>query len=191
MRMTHSVGLLLGALCPAAVLCQAPAAASPPSAPASPPATKIEAFKPAAGTVVLFSYNELGTVQGISVDVREFRQVNGPAIRGLRVDIKESQYREGGAFVDADEIPELLKGIDALLEVKANPTSFENFEVRYRTRGDLGITAYNYRNQIRYAVSAGASLRASSHLEAEGLRQLRAMFGKAQETLAALPAKNN
>jgi len=50
--------------------------------------------------------------------------------------------------VDADEVGELLKGFDALLEVKANPTQFKNFEVRYTTRGELQLTAFSSRQWI-------------------------------------------
>jgi hypothetical protein len=57
----------------------------------------------------------------------------GEQVRGLVVEVYESHYREGRAFVDADEVPELLKGIDAMLEIESNRTSFKNFEVRYET----------------------------------------------------------
>ena len=64
----------------------------------------------------------LGSVAGVSVDVREARDGKGSAVRGLLVEVTESQYRKERSFIDSDEISELLKGFDALLEVKANPT---------------------------------------------------------------------
>ena len=57
--------------------------------------------------------------------------------------VRERQYREERSFVDLDELPELLKGAHAVLAVKTNPTSFKQFEVRYRTRGDLQLVAFN------------------------------------------------
>lgn len=102
-----------------------------------------QAFKPAAGSVLTFGYDDLGNVAGVSIDVRELRDQKSPAVRGLLVEVTESQYKKEKSFVDADEIPELLKGLDALLEVKANPTQFKNFEVRYMTRGELQLTAFN------------------------------------------------
>src|SRR4051812_28146106 len=119
-----------------AVQAQIPSAAAA-QTPPPPPATKIEAFKPAAGSVVTMAYDELGGVSGISVDVREFREAARAPVRGLVVEVTESQYREERSFVDADEIPELLRGIDALLGVNSNPTQFESFEVRYTTKGEL------------------------------------------------------
>jgi hypothetical protein len=141
-----------------------------------PPATKLEGFKPAAGAVVTLGYSELGSVSGVAVDVREMRESSGDTVRGLLVNVTESQYRNERSFVDADEIPELLRGLDALLEVKANPTKFKNFEVRYTTRGELELTAFNNaQGSIRYAVKAGRTLKAQRFLDADDMRKLRGM----------------
>ena len=165
----------------------APAVA--PVAVSAPPATKIEAFKPSAGSVVTLAYDELGGVGGISVDVRELRDASSKSatVRGLLVEVIESQYRVERSFVDADEIPELLRGIDALLEVKNNPTSFQNFEVRYTTKGELRIVAFNSRSDIKYSVDAGRTLKASRHINADDMRKLRGIFAAAQAKLVALP----
>ncbi len=135
----------------------------------------MEAFKPKAGSVITLGYDEIGGVRGISVDVRETRDERGASVRGLVVDVKESQYRRERSFVDADEIPELLKGFDALLEVKTNPTHFENFEVRYTTRGELQLTAYNHdKVAVLYAVKAGRTVTAQSiSLSASDMQALR------------------
>lgn len=156
------------------------------AAPASPPATKLEAFKPNAGSVVTFAYDELGSVAGASVDVREIREVKGAVVRGAVVTVRESEYRRETAFIDADEIPELLRGIDALLAVQSNPTNFKNFEVRYNTRGDLRLTAFNSSgDKIRYAVEAGRVTKAQTFVSADQVRELRTMFAAAQQKLAA------
>jgi hypothetical protein len=128
----------------------------------------------------------------MSVDVREMRDAQGVTVRGLVVEVTESEYKEGRSFVDADEIPELLKGIDALLGVSANPTSFQNFEVRYKTRGDLQLTAYNsHGGDIHYAVQAGRLVSAQrTGLDADDIRKLRAMFQSAMDTLNSLGAKH-
>jgi len=158
------------------------------------PATKLEGFKPAAGSVVTFGYNNLGRVGGfgVSVDVREMRDARGVAVRGLVVEVYQGQYREERSFVDADEIPELLKGIDALLDVRANPTSFENYEVRYTTRGELQLTAYNSgKGDIHYAVQAGRVVTAQrTDLSADDMRKLRALFQAALDKLNSVGAKD-
>lgn len=168
----------------------ASSAASPTPAPAAQgtpaPTTKLEGFRPAAGTVVTLGYDELGSVGGVSVDVREMRNAEGSPVRGLLVDIAESQYREERAFVDADEVAELLKGIDALLAVQANPTSYKNFEVRYTTRGDLEIVAYNTSSgAISYSVQTGRITKARKFFETSEIQKLRSMFVTAQAKLTA------
>jgi hypothetical protein len=161
-------------------------AAAASAAAALPPATKLEAFKPAAGTVVTFGYDELGNVNGAAVDVREVRETKGATVRGAVVTVNESEYRRETAFVDTDEIPELLRGIDALLAVQSNPTTFKNFEVRYNTRGDLRLTAFNNsRNQISYSIEAGRVSKAQTFVDAGDLRKFREMFVAAQQKLAA------
>lgn len=133
----HLVAMLFA---PVALASGQAAATAAATTPPPTPATKIEAFKPNAGSIVTLAYDELGVVRGISVDVRELRDASkSTTVRGLLVEVTESQYRTERSFVDADEIPELLRGIDALLEVKSNPTAFQNFEVRYTTKGELRI----------------------------------------------------
>jgi hypothetical protein len=167
-----------------------PPGAQTPAAPL-PPATKLEAFKPAAGTVVTVAYNELGGILGVSVDAREIRDNRGNVVRGVVVEVTQSQYREERAFVDADEIPELLRGIDALLEVKSNPTTYQKFEVRYSTKGELQLTAFGTTGgRTRYAIQAGRFTRAQAFTDEDGLRKLRAMFETAGQQLGA-PARNN
>jgi hypothetical protein len=154
-----------------------------------PPATKLEAFTPTAGSVVILGYDELGSVGlSVSVDVRELRGADGTVARGLIVEVYESQYRRERAFVDADEIPELIVGIDALLAVKENPTSFKQFEVRYTTKGELRLTVFNTaRGELRYAVRAGRTMTASHQMNLKELQSLRAMFVAAQAKLAETP----
>jgi hypothetical protein len=187
--------LLTAALVTAAVSISAqavpPVPAAPVATPQLPPATKLEAFKPEAGSLVTFGYDDFrfGMFSGLKTDVREIRTAGGGVVRGVVVEVSESQYRTERAFVDADEIPELVRGITALLDVKANPTPFKKFEIRYETRGELRITAYNNSsNKIAYGVEVGRLLRASTTgLDSKNIEALRAMFEQAQAKLASLP----
>ncbi|SRR6266571_2104304 len=176
----------LGPLGTVLLFAAASAQAPPQAAVTSPltPATKIEAFKPAAGTLVTWGYNELGSVSGISVDAREIRDTRGNVVRGVIVQVTQSEYREERSFVDTDELPELLKGIDALLSVKTNPTTYQNFEVRYTTKGELQVTAFGSAGRINYAVQAGRITKAQAFVDEDGLRKLRTMFETASQQLA-------
>ena len=93
--------------------------------PAPPPATKIEGFKPAAGSVFTLGYDDLGSVSGVSVDVREMRDQKNTPVRGLLVEITEGQYRKERSFVDADEIP------GGHLVALSNPSALADMLVAY------------------------------------------------------------
>jgi len=117
------------------------------------------------------------------------RDANGSSVRGLVVDVTESEYRNERSFVDADEIPELLKGFDALLQVKSNPTQFKNFEVRYTTHGELQLTAFNNERGVImvYAVQAGRTLKAQRvGVSASEMQKLRRLFAAAAQELQSL-----
>lgn len=113
---------------PAFAQTPAPAPVAPP-----PPATKMEAFKPSAGSIVTMGFDVIGRVRGVRVEVREIGDSrNARSVRGLLVQVTESEYREERSFVDVDEISELIKGTEALLAITANPTSHGQFETRLR-----------------------------------------------------------
>jgi hypothetical protein len=183
---------LLPVLSLPALLCaqtRPPAAQTQAAQPPQPPATKMEAFQPAAGSVVTFGYDNLGgNVFGISVDVREMRDSKGADARGLLVEVTESEYRKESSFVDMDEIPELLKGFDALMQVSANPTQFKNFEVRYTTRGGLRLTAFNdNRGKLMYAIEVGQYTKAQKlPLTVAQMQALRSEFDVGLQKLSSL-----
>jgi hypothetical protein len=174
--------MALSAGLPALSRCQGASPALPVAVPA-PPATKLEAFKPAAGSVVTFGYNELGKLHGISVDAREMKDSKGGTVRGVVVEVTQGEYRQERAFIDADELPELIHGIDVLLAIRNNPTSYQSFEVRYTTKGELQVTAFNNGPQISYAVQAGRGVHAQVFVDEDTVRRLQSMFQTAQQQL--------
>lgn len=192
------VQLLLTAVLVVAVasvaLAQAPPATQQVAQPPAPlpPATKLEGFKPADGSVVTLGYDEIGRIEPgfttsglVVVEVRELRS-GGEAVQGMTVTVTESQYREERAFVDGEEMADLVRGVDALLELKVNPTHFTNFEVRYTTKGGLMLVAFNNsKGDVQFAIQAGRALKAKRFLSAADLQKIRAMFQSATERLEA------
>ena len=151
-----------------------------------PPPTKLESFEPTPGLIVTMGRDELGSIKGVSVDVREMRETGREPVRGLVVQATDTQTER--SYIDADELPGLLKGIDSLLEVTTNPTQFQGFEVRYVTRGGLEITAFNRSSQLLYTVQVGRLGTArKSGLTMSDMRQLRELFATAAQKLASLP----
>jgi len=178
-----TVSLLLG-LAPAGVFGQGVASPSRPAAP--PPATQLEAFHPDAGSVTTLGYTSIGRVGGASVEVRELRGSRGKSARGLLVEVTESQYREERSFIDTDEVAELLKGIDVILDVKANPTKLTSFQVDYTTKGELEVSAFSSGRGIQYGVRAGRALHATTFLDEKDMRRFRELIVTANENLKAL-----
>ena len=166
----------------------APVVTQPPLA----PATKLEGFVPVAGSVFTIGYDRLGGVApgGVSVEVREMRDARGGVARGLVVEVTQDKDHQERAFVDADELPELLKGIDALLDVRTNPTMFRLFEVRYTTRGELGLIAFSGAGGvISYAVRAGRLVTAQRTLDQVGMSMLRQLVQSGVQKLDAVSGK--
>ncbi|MBV8842744.1 MAG: hypothetical protein JO307_08035 [Bryobacterales bacterium] len=154
-----------------------------------PPATKLEQIVPAAGAVAILGFEDLGGIAGVAVNIRELRGGRAGSARGLVVEVTEGPYGQQRSFIDADEIPGLLNGLDALLNIVTNPTQFKNFEARYTTRGNFQVTAVNSATgAIQYGVRAGRFTSAvKAGLSADNLRQLRAIFAAASERLSSLP----
>lgn len=162
------------------------------------PKTKMEAFTPKAGAVWTIGYDEVGQLSErdngygseISVEARELREKGDSSARGLTVRVRQSEYKNETALVDADEIPELLKGFDALIEVKSNPTGFRQFEVNYVTRGGLQLSTFNdSKSEISYMVRAGQITKAVAFLDEERMRALRDLVAAAQAKLLAVSTK--
>ncbi|MEO8482690.1 MAG: hypothetical protein ABI634_10800 [Acidobacteriota bacterium] len=154
-----------------------------------PPATKLEGFLPAPGSVLTIGFDPLRGLQsvaGVNVEVREVRDDHGDGARGLVVRVFEGENRRDFSYVDADEVPSLLAGMDALLQINGNPTSFAMFEVRYATRGELEFTVFNNpRGEIVYAVQAGRTLRAQRVLTTADMTRLRGLLDAAQGRLTS------
>jgi hypothetical protein len=148
----------------------------------------MEAFQYPVGTLFTVGYDELGDVAGISVEVREMRDARGGRVRGVVVDVTTGQSGHEQSLVDADEIPELLKGFDAMLGIRANPTQFRNFETRFATRGELILSANSSRNRgVLYAVEVGRLAKARrGGLNGGEMHQLRGLFEVASQKLATL-----
>jgi hypothetical protein len=157
-----------------------------------PPATRLEGFAAPPGSVVTIGYDRLGGVQGVFVEVREVHDARGGSASGLVVTVSEEEARaRQESFVDADEIPALIKGLDTLLELSRNPTGFDNYEVHYVTRGELLLSALSTRNGgVVYGVQAGRVLKAQrAGLNSGEMLKLRGLFDAAEQKLRSVVAR--
>lgn len=146
------------------------------------PTTRLESFQPEAGSVATLGLEDLGTAarNRLSVDVRDLRDSRGNGAGGLTVFVHDTTgtARQERAFIDVDELPGILRSLDALLKYIANPTTFKRFEARFATKGHLTFIAYtNSSGAIEYAVQAGRPLLAIvANIDALELLKLRGLF---------------
>jgi len=158
--------------------------------PPPPPATLIEGFRAPLGSVVTVGYEVVGEVAGVAVDARELRDSSGGRVRGVVVEVAQEKGPTEQSYVDVDELSDLLKGMDRLLNVIDNPTQFKNFEMHYATKGELELTASSTRNRgVLFTVEAGRMMKARQRLTSGELQQLRTLVEAAAQKLATLVDK--
>lgn len=158
--------------------------------PPPPPATALEAFRAAPGTILMTAYEDLGQVLDVSVEARESRDSSGGRARGVVVSIQGRRDKEPlePAYVDPEELPALMKGFDALEAITVNPNGeFRNFDMRYSTRGDLVLTASSTRQRgVVYGIEIGRVMKERRTLNGGEFHQLRTLVEAAQQKLATL-----
>jgi hypothetical protein len=178
----------------------APAAAQPPgqppppqepiviAGPPPPPATALEAFNVPPGQVLMTAYEDLGEVAGVFVEARELRDGRTRRLRGVVVTIAGRQSTPEQAYVDLDELVDLMKAFDTLLGITTNQSGqFRNFDMRYSTRGELVLTASSTRNRgVIYGVEVGRVLHTRRNLNGGEFSQLRTLVEAAQQKIATL-----
>lgn len=156
------------------------------------PATKIEAFQANTGIVLIRGYTKVGTLRGlggvVTVDAREYRDAEDPAkrITGISISVKETSRveRENTSFIDTDEIDGLLQGIDYIAKVSKEITTFEHFEVEYRTKGDFRLIVFNDSSgQLSLAISSGRVGKTTAYLELKQLDELKKLVATAKSKL--------
>jgi hypothetical protein len=157
--------------------------------PPLPPATLLEGFRAPIGAVVTIGHEILGEVKGMSVGVRELRDSTGGRVRGAVVEVTPEKGATQLSYIDIDELPLLLRGLDQLLAVTTNPTQFRNFEMHYATKGELEVAASSSRNRgVVFSVEAGRPLKARRDaLTAGELQELRVLIEAASQKLATMP----
>jgi hypothetical protein len=173
---------------------QTPGQAPPPPqepiiiGPPPPPATALEAFGVPPGQVLMTAYEELGEVSGVFVEAREVRDGRTRRIRGVVVTIAGRLPTPEQAYIDVDELVDLMKAFDTLLAITTSPSGqFRNFDMRYSTRGALVLTASSTRNRgVLYGVEVGRVLQARRTLNGGEFHQLRTLVEAAQQKIATL-----
>jgi len=126
----------------------------------------------------------------LTVDVRRVQDSRGSSVRGVVVEVTDGGplARTARSFVDEEELQELVNGLDALMSVRANPTTFKQFEVRYKTHGELDIAVVGSESsKMQYVITAGRVFRESRWINERELQQFREWILAAQRILGESP----
>ncbi len=153
--------------------------------------TKLEEFEDKHETVLIKGYTVVSTLavrDGTArVDAVELRDSdNATRALGIALLFTDStrQGVEARALIDYEEIGPLVKGLDTVARADETITKLVNFEMRYRTRGDLELAAFR---QMRFgaavALSSGICDRITLYLTLEELQRFRGMILEAKGKL--------
>jgi hypothetical protein len=127
------------------------------------PKTKLEAFTGEIGAVIIKGYTEVGTIRSlgsITVSAMTFRNAKlGQENKGLSISLTEAgtYSRTSHAFIDYDEISELVSGIDYISKADTTLTKLKNYEATYSTKGSFKITIFNNntgQNQVNIGIGS-------------------------------------
>lgn len=156
------------------------------------PRTRLEALQLKIGVVIVRGSQRVGMVRHPAsgrVDVAALEVVdtgNNSRARGLSLTIEEAgeRGREAVVFVDYDEVAGLLEGLESMSRLDRGETQLPNFEVSYRTKGDLIVSVFSTRSGIvRCVVSGGPYAPAAVSFPTEEVGNLRSLIATAKNRL--------
>lgn len=159
------------------------------------PKTKLEAFEAQSGAVVIRGFSKIGELRGIfggavTVESKEFMNATTAKREfGVTLEVKETSRleRNNTSYVDYDEIPSLLRGIDYIAKVDKSITKLDNFQADYRTKDDLRVSTFSMGSgEVMAAVTSGTIGATSVRLKIADLGKLRELIASALARLDAI-----
>jgi hypothetical protein len=156
------------------------------------PRTRLEALQMKVGAVLVRGSQRVGAVRHPAqgrVEVAALEVIDTGSnlrARGLSLTIEEAgeRGREAIVYVDYDELAGLLEGLESMSRLDRGETQLPNFEVSYRTKGDLITSVFSTRGGIvRCVVSGGPYTPAAISLPAEEVGNFRSLIATAKNRL--------
>ena len=163
------------------------------------PKTKLEQFSAKYGSLTLRADTEVAKMSWYKTGDFDFSQTfneirievvelispsENMRAYGLRFEL-EGDNRESISWLDADELPSLLKGIDYLLALDANVTKLDSVTGFYRTRDGMEIQAVKGKRSI-FGVKASTGGFAIFKNKEAGLKKFRDAIVTAQKKIAEI-----
>lgn len=154
--------------------------------------TELETLAATTGKVVIKGASEIGkiTPSGVGpvfLTAREYKvPTTGRREMGISIVVAPGSDQEARSYIDFDELPDLIKGIDVLLGSTTSMTQLDDLEAVYCTRGGFQVIAYQRRRNNWIAIEVGNLKRTRLWMSGEDLEQLKSLIIKAQDKLASL-----
>ena len=143
------------------------------------PRTKLEATTGSSGAVLVRQYTEVGLLGHGAISVAAIMVTNVTSeteTKGLLISPSEGTGGMRNAYVDYDEIPGLLSGIDYLASVDLATLKLANFAASYQTRGNLNVTVYSDVESKKAFISTGRLSSDTQHLDLQELAHFRELI---------------
>lgn len=162
------------------------------------PKTRLEAFQARAGVVIVRGFSRIGSATGsdgssIEVEALELRDIDSRTKEyGISIEVTDASKpeRRSISFIDYDEMDSLLKGLESLSKVDNSITQLKRFEVDYRTRGDLFVSAFSARgSNVTIAFSSGTFRPVTSFFKLEDVKVISGLIVEAKTQLDAVRQK--
>lgn len=158
------------------------------------PATRLEAFLVRTGVVMVCGSSRFGAVRAepgalIAVATKELTDAtSGERALGVAVEVRRTEHPEPDrvSYVDFEELPSLLAGLEYLAKVERTATTLDRLEAHYLTRGGLLVTVFSTSTGMKAAVSSGLAGSAATELEYGEFQRLRQLLQSAYESLKTL-----
>ena len=165
------------------------------------PLTRLEDFNYRLQTVIVRGSTHVMTLttrSGIArVDAVELRdEGNADTARGVVITLRDVSRQEAGrqdsdesrAYIDYEEIDRVIAAWDRIARTDDTITKLNNFESKYRTKGDFEINVFRQTpgGAIAAAISGGFCDRVRLFISLDELIKLRHMVVQAKERLDEL-----
>lgn len=154
--------------------------------------TQLEEFQGRVQTIIVRGSTHLMTVTARNgtarVDAIELRdESNGSRATGVVIELRDSSHPddEARSYIDYEEINRVIKAWDQVARTDDTITKLNNFESRYRTRGDLEIAVFRQTpgGSVAATLSGGICNRVRIFLSLDELIKLRHLVAQAKERL--------
>jgi hypothetical protein len=154
--------------------------------------SRLEALTVLEGAVVIRGSARIGAVRGESgalvfVTAKEFSNAaTGERVHGIAVELRSPDHApQRPSYVDLEEIPALLAGLEHLTALERSATSLDELEADCRTRGGLLVTVFNTPAGPKASVACGCG-GGSTDLELSDFLRFRQLLQSAFDRLRSI-----